>query len=101
MFLENVKQFVLMVWVLHINEIDQNDSGKIPQAKLSGNFPCCFKIDLSIGFFGLFLAGVFPTVDVYGDESFCLLNDKEAAAFEPDLFMLDFFYGTFQIIELI
>ena len=68
---------------------------------MAGNFCGGFQVDLSVGFFGFFLGGVFAAVYVYGDESFRLLNDKEAAAFEPDLFMLDFFYGAFQIIELI
>ena len=75
MFLEDVEEFVLVVGVLHVDEINQDDAGKVAEADLAGNFCGGFQVDLSVGFFGFFLGGVFAAVYVYGDEGFGLLDD--------------------------
>ena len=75
MFLENVEEFVLVVGVLHVDEINQDDAGEVAEADLAGNFCGGFDFDLSVGLFGFFLGGLFASVYVYGYEGFCLLDD--------------------------
>ena len=98
MFLKDVEEFVLVVGVLHVDEVDQDDSGEVSQADLAGDFCGGFQVDLAVGFFGFFPAGVFAAVYVYGDEGFGLLDDQEASAFEPDFFTADFVDCGFQAV---
>ncbi len=75
MFLKNMEQFILMIRILHVDEINQDDAGEVAEADLAGNFCGGFEVDLSVGFFSFFLGGVFSAVYVYGNEGFGLLDD--------------------------
>ena len=62
-----MEKFVLVVGILHVDKINQDDAGKVPKAKLSGNFCCCLEVDFAVGLFCFFLTGVFATQFISGE----------------------------------
>ena len=72
-----MEKFVLVVGILHVDKIDQDDAGKVPKAKLSGNFCCCLEVDFAVGLFCFFLTGVLATVDINGNKRLRLLDNKK------------------------
>ena len=96
-----MEKFVLMVGILHVDKIDQDDAGKVPKAKLSGNFCCCLEVDFAVGLFCFFLTGVLATVDINGYKCFCLLDHEKTATLQPYFFAADFIDGAFQTVQLI
>lgn len=96
-----MEKFVLVVGILHVDKINQDDAGKVPKAKLSGNFCCCLEVDFAVGLFCFFLTGVFATVDINGYKCFCLLDSRENLHSSAYFFMADFIDGAFQTMQLI
>ena len=96
-----MEKFVLVVGILHVDKIDQDDAGKVPKAKLSGNFCCCLEVDLAVGLFCFFLTGVFAAVDIDGYKCLGLLDHEKATTVQPYFFAADFINGTLQTVQLI
>ena len=69
----------------HIDEVDENNSGQIPQRKLPGRFLRCLHIYLQDGLVHRFPAGEFPRIHINHRQRLRGLNDKIPAGFQPDL----------------
>ena len=96
-----MKEFISVIRIFHVDKIDQDDAGKVPKAKLSGNFCCCLEVDFAVGLFCFFRTGVLATVDINGYKCFCLLDHEKTATLQPYFFMADFIDGAFQTMQLI
>ena len=99
--LKDMKKFILMIRILHIDEINQDDSGKISKPYLTGNLSSSFKIYFAVSLFCFFPAGVFSTVDINGNKCLRLLDNKKTSTFQPDFFMAYFIDRTLQTVKFI
>ena len=93
-FLKNMKKFILMIRVFHIDKINQNDPGEISKSNLTGNFSSGFEIYFTVSLFCFFLSSIFATVDINGNKRLRLLDNKKTSTFQPDLFMAYFIDRT-------
>ena len=70
--------------ILHVNEVDDDQTGHVAQAQLAGNFARCFKIGGQRGLFDTVLLGRTTRVDVDRDQCFGRVDDDIAARFQLD-----------------
>ena len=76
-----------MLFLFHINEVNQDHARQISQAYLSGSFPGSFQIYFIKGcFFVPFSLNGFTCVYIYNSQCFCWLNNKCPSTFKPYLF---------------
>ena len=76
-FLKNMKKFILMIRVFHIDKINQNDPGEISKSNLTGNFSSSFEIYFTVSLFCFFLSSIFATVDINENKRLRLLDNKK------------------------
>ena len=65
--------------VVHVDEVDDDDAGKVAQAKLAGHFVRRLEIGLDGGLLDIALAGRAPGVHVDGHQRFGRIDDQIAA----------------------
>jgi hypothetical protein len=70
---------------LHVDEVDDDQSGKVTQAQLAGHFFGCFQVGLQRRVLDRVFAGRLARVDVDGDQRLGLVDDDVAARFERHL----------------
>ena len=83
----DIEQFLVVIGILHIDKIDQDHSGKIPERNLTGRFGRCFQIDLPVSLFRTSALQAFSGIHVDGNKCLGLFDDKKASAFQPDFFL--------------
>ena len=83
--LELVKDFFLVLFFLHIDEIDNDDATDVPQTHLVGYFPDGFEIGLHDRFFEIVFSHVPAGIHIDGHEGFGVFDHNIAAGFQPHL----------------
>jgi hypothetical protein len=73
-------QFILMVFILHADEIHQNHAGQVAETQLPRDFSGCFHINAAVRLFWLFPAAALPRIDIDTDEGFGLFDDEIGTA---------------------
>src|SRR5262249_59028962 len=65
--------------LVHVDEIDDDQPGKVPQPKLARDFLGGLEIGLERGILDMMLAGGAPRIDVDRDEGLGLVDDEITA----------------------
>ena len=71
--------------LIHVDEVDDDQTGEIAQAELAGDFLGGFEIGLERGVLDIVLARRLAGIDVDGDERLGLVDDDIAAGLEHHL----------------
>ncbi len=73
-----------VVFITHVDEIDNNDPAQIAQPELAGNRLRRFDVGIKDGVIKIAVADERPGVDVHGGHGFGLIDDQIAARFQLD-----------------
>ena len=76
---------LLILAILHVDEVGNDQSTDIAEAELTGNFLGGFEVCLKDGFFHVLRPLVAAGVDIHRDHGLGLIDDNVAAAGQPDL----------------
>ena len=85
---------------VHIDEIDNDDAGKVPEPDLPGDLPGRFQIDLQESILLIFIPVKFAGVYIDDRQRLRRLDHEISAGFHPDLFLQGIFQGCLQAVEL-
>ena len=92
-FLEALLQgrlhLLLVLLVLHVDEIDDYQAAQVPQPELPGHFVGGLQVGLQGGLLQLLLAGAAAGVDIDGHQGLGGVDDDAAAGFQGDPFGID------------
>ncbi|MDT4841651.1 hypothetical protein FQZ97_755150 [compost metagenome] len=69
----------LVLAVLHVDEVDDDQTAQVAQAQLAGHFVRRFRVGAQRGFFDVGAAGGAGRVDVHGHQRFGVVDDDGAA----------------------
>jgi hypothetical protein len=69
----------------HVDEVDDDQSGKVTQAQLAGHFFGCFQVGLQRRVLDRVFAGRAARVDIDGNQRLGLVDDDVATRFERHL----------------
>ncbi len=101
-FFEGLHDFLAVFALIHIDEIDHDDSAEIAQPDLTHNLFDRVSIGLDDGVFeAVGAADEFAGIDVDGHQSLGLVDDDMAAGLQPDLGAQGFFnlLGDPELVE--
>ncbi len=87
--LEGLLHLLLVLFVLHVDEIDDHQAAQVPEAELPGDLVGGLQVGLQSGVFNLLLAGAAPGVDVDGDQGLGGVDDDGAAGFQGHALRVD------------
>ena len=73
-----------MLFILHVDEIDDDDSGEIPQTDLADDLRDRLQVRAQDRLLESALADVLPGVDVDSDKRLGLVDDDRSAGLQPD-----------------
>ncbi len=76
---------LLILAILHVNEIHDNESADIPEAKLAGNLVGGLHVGLEEGLVHVLAPLVSTGIHINGDHGLGLVNNEVSSAWEPDL----------------
>src|SRR5215813_1665973 len=85
---DRLKNFLAVLLLLHVDEVEHDDAAEIPQPELTDDLPGGFEIRLDDRVFqptARFLADVTPGVDIDRDQRFGLVDNDRAPRLQPDL----------------
>ena len=80
-----VLDFALGLAVFHVDEVDDDQTAKVAQAQLAGQFVGGFEVGLERRFLDVGTLGGTTGVDVDSDQGFCVIDDDGAAGRQVDL----------------
>jgi hypothetical protein len=83
--LDHLVDLILVLLVLHVDEVDHHQAAHVAQAQLAGHLVGRLQVDLHDGLLLAVAALVAAGVDVDGDQGLRLVEDQVAAALQPDL----------------
>jgi hypothetical protein len=81
---EFVEHGLLVLLVLHVDEVDNDDAAEVPQPELAGDGDCRFQIGLENGVVEIAHADETAGVHVDGGHRLGLVDDQVAARFQVD-----------------
>ncbi len=85
MILEALFDRTVVALLFHVDEVDDDETGKVAQTQLAGDFFCRFQVCLECRVLDRVLAGRATRVDVDGDKRFGLVDDDVTAGLQRDL----------------
>ena len=74
----------LVLFLLHVDQVENDDAAAVPQPELIGDFLNGFEVRLQDRVFEVFLSDVATRVHVDRDESFRLVDHDVAARLQPN-----------------
>ena len=97
-FLQPPLDALVITTVLHIDEVDHDEAGKVAQAQLTGDFLGRLKVRLVGGFLDIAPLGGAARVDVDGDQRLGGIDDDIAAGFQMDCRVADVVDLVFHLV---
>ena len=84
-FLQRLQNLALMILVLHIDEIDNDDTAQIAQSELARYRLGGFHIGFEDGFFEVLMTDECPGININRGHGFGLIDNQVATGFQANL----------------
>ncbi|MNK87655.1 hypothetical protein D3C87_1075950 [compost metagenome] len=100
LFFQGAQHLALMLFIFHVDEVDDDDPAQIAQAHLPGDRGGRFEIGLEDGFFEVAMADESSGVHVDGGHGFRRIHHQIATGFQRHLAFegfLDFVFDAIQV----